>query len=75
MVSTWYHKDESGNSTPYLSVNNGAMTYMLINAVKEQQEIIDQQKQNMSEQQQQIDFLMKELSELKSVIVADDNPR
>ncbi len=61
MVGTWNHKDENGNSTPYLSVNNGAMTYMLINAVKEQQHTI-------TDQQEKIDFLLKELRELKSLV-------
>ena len=29
------------NSSDYLNVDNGAMTYMLINAVKEQQQMIE----------------------------------
>jgi hypothetical protein len=61
MVGTWEHKDSSGNSTPYLSVDNGAMTYMLINAVKEQQETI-------STQQEQIDFLLNEIAAIKEKI-------
>ena len=58
MVGTWNYKDENGDTTPYLSVDNGAMTYMLVNAVKEQQEMIN-------DQQQQIELLIKELAEIK----------
>ena len=61
MVSTWTYVEGSldeenprtdGAKTDYLAVDNGAMTYMLINAVKEQQ--------------QQIEDLKKEIQELKN---------
>ena len=39
----------------YLSVDNSAMTYMLINAVKEQQAQIDQLKTQIQQLQQQVD--------------------
>ena len=45
MVNTWEHHGENGEKTEYLGVDNGAMTYMLINAVKEQQAEIDELKQ------------------------------
>ncbi|MBL0050832.1 MAG: tail fiber domain-containing protein [Bacteroidetes bacterium] len=35
MVGTWNYRDDNNKSTDYLSVDNGAMTYMLINSVKE----------------------------------------
>jgi len=41
MVNTWIYDDGNGNRTEYLGVDNGAMTYMLINAVKEQQAQIE----------------------------------
>lgn len=41
MVGSWDYTDDDGNATSYLTVNNGPMTYMLINAVKEQQKIIE----------------------------------
>ncbi|MES2431753.1 MAG: tail fiber domain-containing protein [Bacteroidota bacterium] len=52
MVST-FKKD----NTDYLKVDNSAMTYMLINAVKEQQEQIRTQETKLKTQQQQIDEL------------------
>ena len=68
MVGTWDYKDPGGNSTPYLSVDNGAMTYMLINAVKEQQEIIQRQEEKIVDQQDQLDFLKVELLAIKEEI-------
>jgi hypothetical protein len=58
MIGTWNHTDDNGKTTPYLSVDNGPMTYMLINAVKEQQVMLN-------DQQRQIDLLLKELIEIK----------
>lgn len=54
MVGTWNYEDENGNKTEYLSVDNGAMTYMLINAVKEQQARIDALQHELNELKQQI---------------------
>ncbi len=48
-------KDDKG----YLKVDNSSMTYMLINAVKEQQQTIKEQNQKMATQQTQIDELKK----------------
>ena len=58
MVSVSSKQTDDGVND-YLSVDNSAMTYMLINAVKEQQQII-------RDQQATMDFLMKELSAVKS---------
>jgi len=46
MVSVSNNKTEDGVND-YLSVDNSAMTYMLINAVKEQQKMIDELKQEI----------------------------
>ncbi|MFP4458994.1 MAG: tail fiber domain-containing protein [Candidatus Zixiibacteriota bacterium] len=50
MVGNWTYQDENGNKTDYLNVDNSAMTYMLINATKKQQEIIENQKSMLKEQ-------------------------
>jgi hypothetical protein len=44
------------------------MTYMLINAVKEQQEIIQRQEEKIVDQQDQLDFLKVELLAIKEEI-------
>ncbi len=61
MVGTWAYRTDDGRSKDYLSVDNGAMTYMLINAVKEQQGIIEELKTQNSSMQKQIDELKKML--------------
>lgn len=43
MVGTFTAKQPDGTPTQYLSVDNGAMVYMLINAVKQLQQTIEQQ--------------------------------
>lgn len=40
MVSTWTYEGEGSDRQEYYAVDNGAMTYMLINAIKEQQQMI-----------------------------------
>lgn len=40
MVNNWIHEDKEGNSQEYLGVDYGAMDFVLINAIKEQQEQI-----------------------------------
>jgi len=46
MVNNWTYKDDNGVETEYLAVDNGPMTYMLINAVQEQQAQIEELKAN-----------------------------
>jgi hypothetical protein len=42
MVGTWTYESPDGSKTEYLDVDNGPMTYMLINAVQEQQRMIEE---------------------------------
>lgn len=51
----------SNAAAPLLGVDNGAMTYMLINAVNEQQQMIETQQRQIQEQQRQIDELRQML--------------
>ena len=44
MIKPWIYRDAKGTETEYLGVDNGAMTYMLINSVQEQQVLIEEQK-------------------------------
>jgi len=59
MVNDWTYyatpEDRANRKgTNYLGVDNGAMTYMLINAVKEQQKQIEEQKQLIAELQSKV---------------------
>jgi hypothetical protein len=60
MVNEWTYTDDEGRETKYLGVDNGAMTYMLINATKEQQAIIEQLQQQIKEMQVEIEKLKNE---------------
>ena len=63
MIKTWQYRDTHGSTTEYLGVDNGAMTYMLINAVQEQQEIINGQ-------QTEIDTLKETLLKMEQRLKA-----
>ena len=49
MVNTWQYQSPEGDKKSYLGVDNGAMTYMLINAVKEQQQMISDQNKTIED--------------------------
>jgi len=49
-----YHNPETGRDEEYLAVNNSAMTYTLVNAVKEQQAQIEQLRAEKEALQQQM---------------------
>ncbi|MGK4566290.1 tail fiber domain-containing protein [Flavobacterium sp. 3HN19-14] len=72
MVST-FNKD----NTEYLQVDNSAMTYILINSVKEQQLIIEKQQKELAELQQKnlslkasIDSQIEETNSLRQDVAA-----
>lgn len=61
MVKDWTYTNDEGKSEDYLSVDYGALGFITINAVKEQQEMIESQ-------QSEIDQLKKELQEIKALL-------
>lgn len=66
MVHPWtYKQNEEANAEEYLGVDNGPMTYMLINAVKEQQEMIVQLQKERDEQKKSIITLTTQLQQEK----------
>lgn len=77
MVSEWeYNNQETGETETYLNVNNGAMTYMLINAVKEQQDMIQKLKEENQEAVQKLreenEALLQRLEKIEKLL--EDNP-
>lgn len=48
-IGTFNHEDEEGNITEYLDYNSSAVTYITINAIKEQQELITTLQQRIKE--------------------------
>jgi len=67
MVGTWTH-EAGGQKTEYLSVDNGAMTYMLINAVREQQAIIEAQRSALASQDDRLSRMEQELAVIKNLL-------
>ena len=54
------------NENGYLAIDYARFTAVLVQALKEQQFLIDQQHQNNEKQQYEIDYLKEELKQLKS---------
>ena len=65
MVKDWVYKSQpQEQGTTYLGVDNGAMTYMIINSVKEQQKQIEELKKILEEQKKINDEQKKLIEEL-----------
>ncbi|MCF0060839.1 tail fiber domain-containing protein [Dyadobacter chenwenxiniae] len=56
-VGSFTYQDTLGNKTEYLDYDAGAVTYMLVNAVKEQQEIIDQKEAKIQDLAKRLEIL------------------
>ncbi|MCF0053430.1 tail fiber domain-containing protein [Dyadobacter sp. LJ53] len=56
-VGNFTYQDSLGNKTEYLDYDAGAVTYMLVNAVKEQQEIIDQKEAKIQDLAKRLELL------------------
>ena len=65
MVKPWVYQDPKGGTTEYLGVDNGAMTYMLINSVQEQQAQIEAQKAENEALKQLILLLQERVEKLE----------
>lgn len=65
MVKPWTYRDANGKETEYLGVDNGAMTYMLINSVQEQQQLIEAQQAENKELKQLVLELQQRLEKLE----------
>jgi len=67
MVTDWVYRTNEGKETSYLGVDNGAMTYMLINGIKEQQQIIELQQNEIELQKNEIELQKNEIETLKKM--------
>ncbi|MEO6285034.1 MAG: tail fiber domain-containing protein [Dyadobacter sp.] len=63
-------QDSLGNKTEYLDYDANAVTYILINSVKEQQELIDQKEAKIQEISAQVTELSKRLEQLERIIAS-----
>lgn len=63
-VGTFTHQDSLGNKTEYLDYDANAVTYILINSVKEQQRIIEEKEEKIADLEQNLRSLDKVQREL-----------
>ncbi|MBD0257427.1 MAG: tail fiber domain-containing protein [Cytophagales bacterium] len=65
-VETFTHLDAGGKKTDYLNYDAGALTYILVNAVKEQQRAIDTKDERIKALEKGLSDLEKRLAALES---------
>ncbi|MBO9613765.1 MAG: tail fiber domain-containing protein [Dyadobacter sp.] len=66
-IGTFTHQDSLGNKTEYLDYDANAVTYILINSVKEQQRVIEQKDAELKEVNAQVADLSKRLEQLERI--------
>lgn len=75
-VNSFSYIEEGSNKTEeYLSMDATSVKYMLVNAVKEQQALIDAQQQLAKTQQVEIENLKAQMTELKANRITSANPK
>lgn len=65
--------DNDKSKGTYLSIDPNAFTYMLINAVQEQQYMIEARDKQLDDMQSQVDQLNTKMDELLSLLVAENS--
>ncbi|HWV33077.1 MAG TPA: tail fiber domain-containing protein [Dyadobacter sp.] len=70
-IGTFTHQDSLGNKTEYLDYDANAVTYILINSVKEQQQIIEQKNAELKEMNAQVADLSKRLEQLERIVASN----
>lgn len=70
-VGTFIHQDSSGNKTEYLDYDANAVTYILINSVKEQQRVIEQKDAELKGINEQMAALSRRLEQLERIVASN----
>ncbi|GGM80797.1 hypothetical protein GCM10010967_10750 [Dyadobacter beijingensis] len=70
-VGSFTHQDSLGNKTEYLDYDANAVTYILINSVKEQQQVIERKDAELKEMNAQVAALSKRLEQLEQVVASN----
>jgi len=65
MIKEWTKKDENGVNQTYLGVDYGPLQFILINSIKEQQQIIEQQQQEINSYKTLLEDLKKRVEALE----------
>jgi hypothetical protein len=69
-IGTFTHQDSLGNKTEYLDYDANAVTYILINSVKEQQQVIEEKEAKIQELDAQMAALTKRLEQLERIVAS-----
>jgi hypothetical protein len=67
-IGTFTHQDSLGNKTEYLDYDANAVTYILINSVKEQQKVIEEKDEELKALNSQVSALTKRLEQLERLV-------
>jgi hypothetical protein len=67
-IGTFTHQDSLGNKTEYLDYDANAVTYILINSVKEQQQVIEEKDEELKALNSQVSALTKRLEQLERLV-------
>lgn len=70
-IGTFAYQDSLGNKTEYLDYDASAVTYILINSVKEQQRVIEQKDVELKEMNAQVTDLSKRLEQLERIVASN----
>lgn len=70
-IGTFAYQDSLGNKTEYLDYDANAVTYILINSVKEQQRVIEQKDVELKEMNAQVTDLSKRLEQLERIVASN----
>lgn len=75
MIHDFNLTDKDGNETndQYMAVNPNEFTYMLINATKSQQDVIEAQEKTINEQQKAIETLQKQMASIQKMLGQNTN--
>ncbi|QHT68481.1 tail fiber domain-containing protein [Rhodocytophaga rosea] len=68
-VNTFTYQDEQGKKEEYLDYDANALTYMLVNAVKEQQQQLDKKEEQVNALRQENQEIKKELALIKKLLL------
>ncbi|WP_439555437.1 tail fiber domain-containing protein [Dyadobacter sp.] len=71
MVGTFTYQDSLGNKTEYLDYDANALTYMLVNSVKEQQQMLDQKDEEIRQLTAETTELAKRLTQLERIVASN----
>jgi hypothetical protein len=70
MIKEWTYEGKDGQKEKYLGVDYGAMDFILVNAIKEQQEEIDSKNEMLVQQQKDIEDFKAKFSAMENAMIS-----